>query len=71
MPKSAAKSPKIKSQKKSKGKSSAQMMAVTSHVERASPQLHAEFQQLWHASMKNAKVKKVIRDGPCIVTIYK
>jgi hypothetical protein len=45
------------------------MMAVTSHVGKASPQLKAEFRKLWESSMKNAKVKKVIRDGVSIITI--
>ena len=44
--------------------------AVTSNVVRATPQLHADFQKVWRAGMKNAKVKKVIRDGPSVATMY-
>lgn len=74
MPKvgSAAKSPRrsLKRNSQEKGKAarlSTQMMAVSSYVGKASPQLQAEFLKLW----ENAKVKKVIRDGPLLVTIYK
>ena len=59
---------KRNSQKKGKARLSTQMMAVSSHVGKVSPQLQAEFRKLWD---KNAKVKKVIRDGPLIMTIYK
>lgn len=69
--KSPRRDPKTSSQKKGKAKSSTQKMAVTSEVGVASPQLRAEFRKLWQSSMKNAKVKEVIRDGPCIITIYK
>ena len=68
---SAAKSPRTLNtnlHKKGKSQSSTQIMAVTSYVGKASPQLQAEFRQLWNAN--KAKVKKVICEGPLTVMIY-
>lgn len=62
-------SPKAGMKKKGKATSSASMVAVTSHVGLAS-QLHADFRQIWD-SQKNAKVKRVIRDGTSTIIIYK
>lgn len=76
MPKSAgaaAKTPRHNRQITSppKGKRpSALKMAVTSHVGKASPHLKAEFQKLWEATMKKSTMKKVIREGNTIITIY-
>mgnify|MGYP007078077446 CR=1 FL=1 len=68
--KTALKTPRCSLKTSSQKKSKAHVMTVTSHVGRASPQDHAEFRKLWNSSIKNAK-KKVIRDGPSIITIYK